>query len=57
MRVRILLASVACLLLAALPMVAQGVPTGSVSGQVASAEGTPLPGVTVTLRNQESKRP
>src|SRR5690349_14612014 len=49
MRVRILLASMACLMLAALPMLAQGVPTGSVSGQVTSAEGTALPGVTVTV--------
>jgi hypothetical protein len=33
---------------AALPVLAQGVPTGSVSGQVTSPDGQPLSGVTVT---------
>ncbi|HYG64340.1 MAG TPA: TonB-dependent receptor [Thermoanaerobaculia bacterium] len=34
-------------------MLAQGVPTGSVSGRVTSAEGTALPGVTVTVTSPQ----
>lgn len=49
MRVRTLLMGLACLLVAALPMLAQGLPTGSVAGRVTSADGKPLPGVTVSV--------
>jgi outer membrane receptor protein involved in Fe transport len=48
MRVRVLALSVVCALLAALPMLAQGIPTGTLSGHVSSPDGKDLPGVTVT---------
>jgi len=48
MRVRILALSVVCALLAGLPLFAQGIPTGTVSGHVTSPEGEAMPGVTVT---------
>jgi outer membrane receptor protein involved in Fe transport len=48
MRLRVLALSVVCALLAALPMLAQGIPTGTLSGHVASPDGQALPGVTVT---------
>jgi len=48
MRVRILALGAVCALLAGLPLFAQGIPTGTISGHVTSAEGEAMPGVTVT---------
>jgi hypothetical protein len=48
MKTRILALSV-CALLAALPIFAQGLPTGTLSGHVASPDGQAMPGVTVTV--------
>lgn len=49
MRVRTFLLSLGCALLLALPVLAQGIPTGTLSGRVMSAEGEALPGVTVSV--------
>jgi outer membrane receptor protein involved in Fe transport len=40
--------SLVCALLAALPVLAQGIPTGTLSGHLSSSDGQALPGVTVT---------
>src|SRR5436305_6331152 len=48
MRVKALILSVACALGAASAMLAQGIPTGNLSGHVSSPDGQALPGVTVS---------
>ncbi len=48
MRVRAFVLSLLCALLMALPAVSQGVPTGTLSGRVMTADGEALPGVLVT---------
>jgi len=48
MKGRAIALGVVCALLTALPLLAQGIPTGDLSGHVASPDGQALPGVTVT---------
>lgn len=48
MRVRTCVLSAVCALLVALPVLSQGIPTGSLSGKVTAADGSALPGVLVT---------
>ncbi|MES1243124.1 MAG: carboxypeptidase regulatory-like domain-containing protein [Acidobacteriota bacterium] len=49
MRVRTFILSLGCALLLALPVLSQGLPTGTLSGRVTAADGTALPGVLVTV--------
>ena len=48
MRVRTFVLSLGCALLLALPVLSQGLPTGTLSGRVTAADGSALPGVLVT---------
>jgi len=49
MRVRTFVLSLGCALLLALPVLSQGLPTGTLSGRVTAADGSALPGVLVTV--------
>lgn len=49
MRVRTFILSLGCALLLALPVLSQGLPTGTLSGRVTAADGSALPGVLVTV--------
>jgi outer membrane receptor for ferrienterochelin and colicin len=49
MRLRTFLLSLGCALLLALPVLSQGLPTGTLSGRVTAADGSALPGVLVTV--------
>lgn len=49
MRIRAFVLSLGCALLMALPAFSQGIPTGTLSGRVTSADGEALPGVLVTV--------
>jgi hypothetical protein len=49
MRVRTFVLSLGCALLLALPVLSQGLPTGTLSGRVMAADGSALPGVLVTV--------
>lgn len=49
MRIRTIVLSLGCALLLALPVLSQGLPTGTLSGRVTAADGSALPGVLVTV--------
>jgi outer membrane receptor protein involved in Fe transport len=49
MRIRTFVLSLGCALLLALPVLSQGLPTGTLSGRVTAADGSALPGVLVTV--------
>ncbi|HEX3127247.1 MAG TPA: TonB-dependent receptor [Thermoanaerobaculia bacterium] len=49
MRLRTFLLSLGCALLLALPVLSQGLPTGTLAGRVTAADGSALPGVLVTV--------
>jgi outer membrane receptor protein involved in Fe transport len=49
MRVRTFVLSLGCALLLALPVLSQGLPTGTLTGRVTAADGSAMPGVLVTV--------
>jgi outer membrane receptor protein involved in Fe transport len=49
MRIRTFVLSLGCALLLALPVLSQGLPSGTLSGRVTAADGSALPGVLVTV--------
>jgi outer membrane receptor for ferrienterochelin and colicin len=49
MKVRTFVLSLGCALLLALPVLSQGLPTGTLAGRVTAADGSAMPGVLVTV--------